>query len=121
MTRVYNKIKIKENRRNLRKSQTKEELIFWVQVKDRRFHGYKFRRQYSIGSFIADFYCPRLKLVIEIDGGQHYEDKNIEKDLQRTAYFESLGIKVKRYTNIDIKNNLSGAMDDLLSQIPSPL
>jgi very-short-patch-repair endonuclease len=69
MTKIYNQTKIKENRKNLRKSQTKEELIFWSQVKNRKFNGYKFRLQYSIGSYIADFYCPKLKLVVEIDGG----------------------------------------------------
>lgn len=104
---------MKENRRELRRSQTKEELIFWAQVKDRRFHEYKFRRQYSIGNYIADFYCPELKLVVEIDGGQHCEKENIEKDLERTKYFEDLGMKVKRYNNIEIKNNLAGVMEDL--------
>jgi len=98
----------------LRKSQTPKELIFWAHVKDRRFHGYKFRRQYSVGNYIADFYCPELRLVVEIDGGQHYEEKNLEYDLQRTKYFEDLGMNVKRYTNIDVKENLEGALDDLL-------
>lgn len=114
MTKIYNKIKTKEQRRDLRKAQTKEELTFWSHVKSRRFHGYKFRRQYSIGNYIADFYCSELKLVIEIDGGQHHEEKNIKKDLERTEYFESLGIRVKRYTNLDIKINLNSVFDDLL-------
>ncbi|MFA6160498.1 MAG: endonuclease domain-containing protein [Parcubacteria group bacterium] len=113
MTKIYNKAKIKENRRLLRKVQTKEELIFWAQVKNRRFHDYKFRRQYSIGNYIADFYCPELKLVVEIDGGQHYEKENIKKDFERTKFFEDLGMKIKRYTNIEIKNNLSGVMEEL--------
>jgi len=114
MTKIYNTKEKKENRRDLRKAQTKEELIFWAHVKNRRFHGYKFRRQYSIGNFIADFYCPELKLVVEIDGGQHCEEENIKKDLLRTEYFENLGIKVKRYTNVDIKTNLEKVLDDLL-------
>lgn len=117
MTKIYNKAKIKENRRMLRKVQTKEELIFWSQVKNRRFHGYKFRRQYSIGNYIADFYCPELKLVVEIDGGQHYEKENIQKDSERTKFFEDLGMKVKRYTNIEIKNNLSGVMEELWGEL----
>lgn len=115
MTKIYNKKENKYLRRDLRKSQTKEELIFWAHVKDRRFHGLKFRRQYSIGNYVADFYCPELKLVVEIDGGQHYEEENIKKDLLRTEYFEKLGMKVKRYTNVDIKTNLEGALDDLLN------
>ncbi|MEI7425881.1 MAG: endonuclease domain-containing protein [Candidatus Moraniibacteriota bacterium] len=113
MTKIYNKIKVKENRRKLRKAQTDAELIFWMHVKDRKFHGHKLRRQYSVGSYIADFYCSKLKLVIEIDGEQHFEDDNAKYDLARTEYFKSLGINVKRYTNSEIKNNLSVVMDDL--------
>ena len=116
MTEIFNKIKAKEKRRKLRKAQTEEELIFWANVKDRRFHGYKFRRQYSIGSYIADFCCPQLKLIVELDGGQHFEEENIKYDLARTEYFASLGMMVKRYANIDIKNNLSGVLDDLLEE-----
>lgn len=125
--KIYNKQTTKENRRNLRKAQTPEELIFWAQVKGRRFHKYKFRRQYAIGKYIADFYCPALRLVVEIDGGQHFEKENKKYDLLRTEYFEKLGMKVKRYTNVDIKSNLKGAMDDLLEICnyltlnPSPL
>lgn len=114
MTEIFNKQATKENRRNLRKTQTPEELIFWTQVKGRRFYKYKFRRQYSIGKYVADFYCPQLRLVVEIDGGQHFEEENKRHDELRTEYFEKLGMKVKRYTNIDIKNNLSGVLDDLL-------
>ena len=113
MTKIYNKTKIKEQRRKLRKTQTREELIFWAHVKDRRFHKYKFKRQYSIGNYIVDFYCSELKLVVEIDGGQHYEKENIEYDLQRTKYFDDFGIRVIRYTNIEITDNLEGVMDDL--------
>lgn len=112
--KIYNKQTTKENRRNLRKSQTPEGLIFWANVKGRRFHKYKFRRQYAIGKYIADFYCPQLRLIVEIDGGQHFEEGNKKYDELRTEYFEKLGMRVKRYTNVHIKNNLSGVMDDLM-------
>jgi very-short-patch-repair endonuclease len=114
MTEIFNKANQKEKRRNLRKKQTPEELIFWSHIKSRRLGGFKFRRQYSINSFIADFYCPELQLVVEIDGGQHYEKENMEKDKLRSEYFIDLGLNIKRYTNIDIKKNLSGVLDDLL-------
>ena len=77
---------------------------------------YKFRRQYSIGKYVADFYCPEIKLVVEIDGGQHFEDETIKYDLERTKYFNNLGIIVVRYTNADVKRNLISVMDDLLRQ-----
>jgi very-short-patch-repair endonuclease len=114
MTKIYNKTNNKEKRRELRKNQTPEELIFWAHVKNRKFHGYKFRRQYSIGNYVVDFYCPELKLVVEIDGGQHYEENRIEHDKFRTKFFNDAGMKVRRYTNLDIKNNLESALDDLL-------
>lgn len=117
MTKIYNQTKDKEKRRELRKQQTPEELIFWAHVKGRRFYGYKFRRQYSIGNYVADFYCSELKLVVEIDGGQHYEEEKIKYDELRTKYFNDLGMKVKRYTNLDIKNNLTSVLDDLLQEI----
>ena len=117
MTEIYNKKEAENNRRKLRKNQTKEELVFWAHVKNRRLGGYKFRRQYSIGKYIVDFYCPECRLIIEIDGGQHCEEKNIKKDDLRTKYFESLGMKVRRYTNIDIKNNLNSVLDDLLKSL----
>jgi very-short-patch-repair endonuclease len=114
MTEIFNKANQKEKRRNLRKKQTPEELIFWSHIKSRRLGGFKFRRQYSINKYIADFYCPELQFVVEIDGGQHYEKENMEKDRLRSEYFTDLGLNIKRYTNVDIKNNLSGTLDDLL-------
>ena len=114
MTEIFNKTNRKEKRKMLRKNQTPEELIFWSHIKNRRFDRHKFRRQYSIGNYIADFYCPRLKLAVEIDGSQHYKKDNKQKDILRTEFFIDLGLNVKRYTNVDIKNNLSGVLDDLL-------
>ncbi len=63
----------------------------------------RFRRQYIIGNYIADFYCHQARLVIELDGSQHYDPLEMEKDAQRTAYMESLGLYVLRYTNLDIQ------------------
>lgn len=114
MTEIFNKTEQKEKRRDLRKQQTLGELIFWAHVKNRKLGGFKFRRQYSINKYVADFYCSELLLVVEIDGGQHYEEENKKKDALRTEYFTGLGLDVKRYTNIDIKNNLNGTLDDLL-------
>jgi very-short-patch-repair endonuclease len=113
MTLIYNKAEQKENRRRLRKEMTSAEGILWAHIRNNKL-GYKFRRQYGIGKYIADFYCPKLRLVIEVDGGGHYEPDKIESDKLRTEYLNSLGITVKRYTNLDIANNLSSVMDDLL-------
>jgi very-short-patch-repair endonuclease len=94
-------------RKDLRNNITLEEQILWYKLKNKSL-GYKFRRQHSIGNFIADFYCYEKKLVIELDGGQHLD--NMEHDQERTNYFESLGIKVTRFWNGDINKNLNGVL-----------
>ena len=79
--------------------------------------GFKFRRQHGIGRYIVDFYCPELKLAIEVDGDIHAIAENIEKDVSRQEYIESLGIQVKRYKNDDIKHNLDSVLKDLYNTI----
>jgi very-short-patch-repair endonuclease len=94
-------------RKDLRNNITPEEQILWYKLKNKAL-GFKFRRQHSIGNFIADFYCFEKKLVIELDGSQHLD--NQEHDQERTNYLESLDIKVIRFWNGDIKNNLDGVL-----------
>ncbi len=94
-------------RKDLRNNITPQELLLWYRLKNKAL-GYKFRRQHSIGNFIADFYCYEKKLVIELDGSQHLD--NVEYDKERTEYFESLNIKVLRFWNNDIDNNLNGVL-----------
>ncbi len=82
---------------------TPEESILWNHLKNNKL-GFKFRRQHSIGHFIADFYCAEKKLVIELDGGQHLE--NVEYDKERTEYFESLEIKIIRFWNREVREDI---------------
>ena len=84
----------------LRKNQTKEENLLWYQFL--KHYPCRFRRQYIIGNYIVDFYCHQAKLVVELDGSQHFSKENQEKDWLRTAYLESLGLKVLRFSNLDI-------------------
>jgi very-short-patch-repair endonuclease len=86
---------------------TEEEVILWSVLKNNKW-GYKFRRQHSIGNFVPDFFCPLKRLVIELDGSQHLD--NVEHDKERTEYLEDLGIKVIRFWNNEIKNNLNGVL-----------
>jgi len=92
---------------------TPAEGILWSRIRNRRMK-YKFRRQYSIGKYVADFYCSELKLVIEIDGGQHFENGSIEYDLARTKCFNDIGITVIRYTNVDVKRSLISVVDSII-------
>ena len=77
----------------------------------------RINRQKQIGNYIADFYCPSAKLVIELDGSQHYEDVNMIKDRERTKYFESLGIRVVRYTNYDIDTHFENVCEDIYNKL----
>ncbi|HPO05968.1 MAG TPA: endonuclease domain-containing protein [Candidatus Gracilibacteria bacterium] len=96
-----------KSRKTLRNNPTAQEIILWSRLRIKQF-GYKFRRQHSIGKYIADFYCPEKKLIIELDGWQHTLENNKKYDKERTAYFQKLGYKVLRFWNNDINNNLKG-------------
>lgn len=98
--------------RELRKNMTKEERHLWYDFL--RYCTPRFRRQEIIGSYIADFYCHKAKLVIELDGSQHLETDGISYDAKRTADFQSLGIMVLRYYNTDITHNFSGVCQNIL-------
>lgn len=87
----------------------------WYKLKGNRLLGYNFRRQHSIGKFIVDFYCPLRKLVIELDGSQHLD--NIEYDRERTEYFESLGIKVIRFWNDEVNKNIDSVMEIIKKEL----
>ena len=91
---------LKRNAQNLRKNQTKEESLLWNMFLKR--YPMRFRRQYIIGSYIVDFYCHGAKLAVELDGSQHYDPAEAEKDRIRTAYLESQGVSVLRFSNLDV-------------------
>jgi very-short-patch-repair endonuclease len=97
---------LKERSRNLRKNATKQENRLWYDFL--RTQVPRWTRQRVIGNYIVDFYCHKRKLVVELDGGQHYQEKNMEYDNRRTLYLNSLGIEVMRFTNSDVDNNFDG-------------
>ena len=91
---------------------TKEERHLWFDFL--RYCAPRFRRQEIIGNYIADFYCHQAKLIIELDGSQHFEPNYRLYDEQRTAYFNSLGIQVLRYPNADIQYRFDGVCEHIL-------
>ena len=91
---------------NLRRNATKEENALWYQYLRR--YPVQFRRQCVLEPYVVDFYCAKALLVVELDGSQHYEAAGMERDRQRTQYLESLGIKVLRFSNVDVNDHLSG-------------
>ncbi len=104
---IYNDPGYKMLRKKLRNEMTPQEVLLWNKLKNSQL-GHKFRRQESIGKYIADFYCPRLKLVIEIDGSQHLD--NALYDFERDRYFKNLGLIVLRFWNNEINTNISGVI-----------
>ena len=110
-----NNPKLKPFAQELRRNMTKEERHLWYDFLKKL--PVKFNRQKVIGSYIVDFYSAEAKLVIELDGAQHYEEQSREKDIIRDAYLNSLGILVLRYTNIDFHKNFDGICKDILMNI----
>ena len=107
--------KLTPNSQTLRKNMTKEERHLWYDfLKDLPV---TINRQKVIGEYIVDFYCATAKLVIELDGSQHYEQSGKEQDKIRDEYLTSLGIKVLRYSNFDINKNFEGVCSDILQNI----
>ena len=89
-----------ENARTLRKNMTKEENRLWKLFLCR--YKPRFHRQYVVGNYITDFYCHQAKLVVELDGSQHYTPEEKNYDQKRTAYLEAQGLKVIRFSNLDV-------------------
>ena len=94
--------------RELRNNQTKQERIFWNFVRNRKFYGYRFLRQYVIDDYIVDFICREKNIIIEIDGGQHNIADNITYDEKRTKFLFDSGYKVIRFWNNEIEDNPEG-------------
>ncbi len=111
----YNRKLVKVAREN-RKNPTQAEKKMWSKIlKSKQFENYKFLRQKPLNNFIADFYCAKLMLVIEIDGDSHATQR--EYDILRSEKLEMYGIKVIRYTNDDIIFNIEGVFRDLKERI----
>ena len=106
--------KLVPNARQLRKEMTKEERHLWYDFLKE--YPVKFLRQKVLGNYIVDFYCAKAKLVVELDGSQHFEDENIQKDAQRTVFLENYGLTVIRIPNNEVNNNFRGVCEyiDLL-------
>ena len=97
----------------LRKNMTDAEKLLWAKIRNRQIKGYQFYRQKIIGNFIVDFYCPRANLIIEIDGGQHYSDKAKQKDVARDEFLKSSGLRVFRFSDREVFENLDGVMENI--------
>ncbi len=102
-----------ENCRKLRRNQTDAERKLWLILRNRQLSGVKFRRQFPVGRYILDFYSPEYRLGIEADGGQHYEDKGKSEDGLRTRELARQGVKIVRFSDLDILNNINGVYETI--------
>jgi very-short-patch-repair endonuclease len=111
--KTFNRKNLKEKRKHLRNNPTQAEAFLCGYLKNSQLEGRKFRRQSSIKNFIVDFYCAEEKLVIELDGDFHFDEKAMKDDERRTKQIEEEGIKVIRFENQEVLLNL----DSVLSEI----
>ncbi len=102
----YNK-DLKAFSRHLRNNSTLGEVLLWQQLKAGQIRGHKFNRQKPLGNYIVDFYCKRLNLVIEVDGGYHYEGDQPLRDKERQEILQDMGLQFLRFDDIDVKRNIS--------------
>jgi very-short-patch-repair endonuclease len=113
--------------KELRKTQTEAERVVWSRLNKNQIHGLQFRRQHPINIFVADFYCPKVKLVIEIDGSIHNISEYHDHDIARSEILNDFGITIIRFSNEQILNNIDitimeieGEVKKLLDLVPKP-
>jgi very-short-patch-repair endonuclease len=110
--------KLKKLSQELRRNMTDAERLLWSKLRMKQLNGLMFSRQKPIGEYIVDFYCHQAKLVIEVDGGQHFSEYSLEYDKIRGEFMESMGITVLRFPNTDVTTNIEGVMEVIVQKLP---
>jgi len=111
---LYNSQSQKQRRQELRKNQTEAEKVLWQKLRGRKLNGLKFHRQYSVGPYILDFFCPQIRLAIELDGDQH---KNaVEYDKERDTLIGKADIKTLRFWNNEIFNDMEKVLEKIYNE-----
>jgi len=106
--------------KQLRQNQTDAEKLIWYLLRNRQLANAKFRRQHIVAGYIADFYCHEHKLVIELDGGQHFTEHGIHKDAQRTTRLNELGIQVVRFDNRQVLTETEAVLQTIYEKLLRP-
>jgi len=114
---IHNRPQLKNIRKDLRNNATPAEIKLWGVLQRSNLGGYKFCRQHSVGPYILDFYCSAGKLAVELDGDSHFIDDAIEYDRKRTEYLNALNIKVIRFLNTDVYDNLHVVCERILMEL----
>jgi len=116
---IYYNRKLKPTARTLRKNMTDSERLLWSRIRRKQLRGFQFYRQKVVGNYIVDFYCPSAKIIVEVDGSQHYEEDGKRKDKIRDAYLSKLGFEVLRFSSLDVMKNLDGVLVEIWNHLPS--
>ena len=104
---------LKKFSRRLRSEMTDAERLLWSKIRGKQLKGFQVYRQKPIGRFVVDFYCPKAKLIIELDGGQHYSEAVQAKDESRDRYMVGGGLKVLRFSDKEVFENLRGVFEEI--------
>ena len=110
--------KLKQPSRQLRNKSTEAEILLWSKIRFRQLKDLLFYRQKPLGGYIVDFYCPKAKLVVEVDGSQHFSKEAIEYDHIRDEFLKNMGLTVIRFTNIDVLENIDGVIEVINRYLP---
>jgi very-short-patch-repair endonuclease len=114
---LFYNTKLKKYSQELRKNMTDAEMLLWSKLRRKQLKGYQFYRQRIIDNYIADFYCAKSSLVIELDGGQHYTDEGMEADKERDNYMKRQGLKVLRFSDREVLKNIEGVMQRIYENL----
>lgn len=114
---MYQDKSFKTLRQKLRNNVTDAERKLWQVLRKNQILGYKFTRQYGVGKYVLDFYCSAVRLGIELDGSQHMEVEKVKYDLERTQFLNAQNIKVLRFYDNDVFNNLEGIVEKIIQTI----
>lgn len=115
---IYNNPIQKPRRRDLRRSATDAERALWKHLRNQQFDGLRFLRQY--GAYILDFYCPQVRLAVELDGGQHAKEQQQIHDDIRTKFLGEQNIRVLRFWNNDVMKNIEGVIERIREEVTPP-
>ena len=116
----YNR-KLKERARQLRRQMTDSERALWKRLRRKQVQAVQFYRQKLIGNYIVDFYAPKAKIVVEVDGSQHMESEEAARDLQRDAFLSSQGLRVLRFDDLQVLKEIEGVMEVIAGAISESL
>ena len=109
--------RLKERSQQLRRDMTAAEEFLWSKIKAKQIKGCWFYRQKPVGEYIADFYCPKAKLVVEVDGGHHFSNETVEYDKVRNEYIAGMGLRVLRFTNKQVLTNIEAVLERIRKEV----